>query len=157
MKYLLLFFCLCGFINSNAQTTTDKQPVEDSLSKEELQRAKELYLQMMASETYMLREKSVKNEFEKLNGLMLPSIKELNWVTDSVAFKKWLANNIHQTKFTSVDEAFDTIMGSVNLNMKRQEENKELFALLKKTTLSQFEEIIRPEREQRKKRIFSGQ
>lgn len=78
-------------------------------------------------------------------------------MTDSIAFKKWLANNIQHTKFTSVDEAFDTIMGTLNLNIKWQEENKELFALLKKTTLSQFEEIIRPEREQRKKRIFSGQ
>lgn len=146
----LLFFIYVFVFNLNAQNSNN-----GGLSTSELQTAKEKYLHMMKTETYILKKKSHRDISKKIKDAGVPPIEtflvgsqlseEQTWKKMTLNVRKWLTENFNKTKFTSVDEGVKTIMTSIELQRKIEGENKDLFDLLKRANKEQMHEILKLE------------
>jgi hypothetical protein len=137
------------FLISNAQSTPTAASIDSTktgLTEKELQLAKDLYVKMMKTETYVLFKKDLRTRSKKLKNLKLPPYGEMNQC-DREQVKKWLAANLSKTDFKSVDEGLDTLLKGCMLLEKLHVDNAELYSLISKAKVAQIGEIMMPERE----------
>jgi radical SAM superfamily enzyme len=138
-------FILCIFLNCLA---TDAQAIKQSevdiqtgLNDTELQKAIETYLKMTSTETYKAIKKTNLQMMEKLNQEVIP--KEL---ANNEEWEKWIANNWKKTKFRTIGEANALRSKGLELTKKQFVENAELFEMIRRATIEQRHQILKPER-----------
>lgn len=150
MKYrILLFLFLTCLFNIYAQSTKkETDTVNKGLSEYEFLKLKKAYAKMQASETYAQVYKYHQILNEKENGLVTPDpLKDNKWMFDEGYTKEWLAANLNKTKFKSVDEAYDLMWKSFDLYSKQENENAEVYELLRKANNEQMMEVLDMETE----------
>lgn len=142
---LKLLILLIFTINLNAFSQTivrnDKSP-NNGLSCDELTLAKDLYTEMMKTQTYIDLNNNIKLLIEKTN------YEDQNF-TNNQEYEDWIKLNLHKTKFKSISEAIKLIELGQELTNKRFEENKFLYEMISRSTISQLHEILEPERANR--------
>lgn len=151
MKYLLIFFVFSIASAQSIDVGRHGDSIKSSLSQFELQIAKDKYLKMMQSETYITVNENLRILNKNLKGVQLFDISEASWIKDIDGFRKALRESlfkdIEKTDFTSLDEAVDTIVDNFVLTQKMIEENSELYKLMSIATKNQIAQIMEPERE----------
>lgn len=151
MKFFLIIFSfICFAANAQSVDSLNKGSAKSGLSEFELQIAKDDYLKMMQSETYIEMHKEIKTLNKKLKGVKLFDVTNADWIKDMDGFKKALREvlreSITRTDFKSLDEAVDAIVKNFQLMQKNISENSELYVLIAKANREQIAQIMAPER-----------
>ncbi len=141
--FLLLLFASLG-LNAQSVSPAPVSKPKDGLSKSELEYAKQLYISMMQTETYISGKKNSRKISKKLNGLKIPDYKEVN-LCKMIDVRKWLTINIGKTNFKSPEEGVAMYEKGCELLEKLLNDNAELYELLRKANSQQFREIREPE------------
>ncbi|MBF6640217.1 hypothetical protein IVB69_01865 [Flavobacterium sp. J49] len=136
--FIIIFFIS---INSNAQNNIDEKETKVGLTEVEFEKAKEDYLNMTLTETYKANKIIITKLIGKLNGLATP--KDLS---DENVWLNWVTENLSKTKFKNIDEAIKLRKLYVESFQKQWNENADLYQIMKKATLEQIHEILKPER-----------
>lgn len=144
---LLLLVLSAGY--STAQTTHVR-----GLTDAEFQKAKQLYLDMMQSDTDKEMRQNIVFIVNRSNGVELPQLdaswKELNDAALNRIYKErviaWAKANRKKMKFKSAKEAYTAVIKGVELARRGGEENKELYSLMRRADKAQLSEIMKPEK-----------
>lgn len=163
MKYLqFLIFFFFTITNSYGQVMTDEK--SSGLTKEEFQKAKDKYLQMVKSNEYLEMKKLQKVVVKKLNGNSIVSFDEaIKWSSQSedkaeenfkIYIRQWLNNNIEKTNFESVEEGFNLIYKSFEITDVMVKKNKDLYDMIARANRRQVSEILQSEHDNRYDRLF---
>lgn len=138
MKYLLFLICFYSVLSSNAQVPKILSQ-HSVLTADEFIWAKESYLKMMKTETYLEYKKSISIYGEKMNGLSFPR--------GNFNLEEFFNKHLSETNFKNVEEALFLKNNSTELLYKLTKENKELYHFMKRSSREQLGEIMKPERE----------
>lgn len=156
MKQIVTLLLLISASLCSAQITERK-----TLTEPELETAKELYVKMMQSETFRLREESVAYDVKMSNGVELPikkikssAIKTENDVRE--LYTQFMNENISKTNYGNVKDGVEAFMRSYNLEKQMMAENKELYALMARSGKDQLAEILKPYMEYSKNKAFNA-
>jgi hypothetical protein len=143
MKNIFIILILCvNCIAIKAQTTEERDnTIQKGLTNVELQKAIETYVKMTETETYKANKKATHKMIDKLNQKVIP--KE---IMNDNEWERWIAENLNTTKFISIGEANKLRTLNLELTKKQYAENAELYVLIRKATMSQRHEILKPER-----------
>ena len=141
-KTLFILIIILNQLNINAQTdSATESKVRIGLTDSELQKAIDLYLNMTQTETYRANKIATNKIVEKLNQKVIP--KE---IMNDIEWKKWITVNIKKTKFINIAEANKLRNLNIELTKKQFAENVELYEMIKKATVEQGLDILKPER-----------
>jgi hypothetical protein len=147
MKYFLFIICFYSVLNSNAQIPKNISN-HSVITTDEFTWAKENYVKMMKTETYLEYKKSLSNYIKKMNRLSFPRA--------NFNLEKFLTDHLSETNFKTVEEALSMKNNSVDLLLKLMQENRKLYDLLEKSSSKQLGEILKPEREiHENRKLFS--
>jgi UDP-galactopyranose mutase len=150
MKDLFLLFCLICFMDSQAQTDiipADEERSENiftllnssakKLSEDEVQKMKEMYVNMITSDTYILFMEAIRKKSWTQKGTTFPR------TSDREKLTKWMEANLDKTFFNTVEEGVDTILQAYELGKKVYTDNEELFTLMGRANSTQKEELTK--------------
>ena len=141
-KTLFILIIILNQLNINAQTdSATESKVRIGLTDSELQKAIDLYLNMTQTETYRANNIATNKIVAKLNQKVIP--KE---IMNDIEWKKWITVNIKKTKFINIAEANKLRNLNIELTKKQFAENVELYEMIKKATVEQGLDILKPER-----------
>lgn len=149
IRKMVLLLLVLSAAYSPAQTA--KAP---GLTDAEFEKAKQLYLDMMQSDTDKEMRQNIVFIVNRSNGVELPQLdpswKELNDAVLNRVYKErviaWAKANRKKMKFKSAKEAYTAVIKGVELARRRGEENKELYSLMRRADKAQLSEIMKPER-----------
>lgn len=150
---LSLFFAVAN--GQDRSLTSSSLDIKKPLTEEEVKLGTALYEAMVKTETYKTNNEYILYHIDMLNGVKLLSIEEMIEINNSYGndpeiiqqkTEKILTKNIGKTKFKSVKEAMEVYKKSIELQEKQIEENKKLYDLMSRATVSQIREIIAPGR-----------
>ncbi len=147
-KVVMFLFILSATI-STAQTNKTS-----GLTKAEFEKAKQLYLDMMQSDTYKEMQQNTVFVVNRRNTVELPQ-PDPSWrqYDDAKLLKlykervrDWANANRKKMKFKSANEAYTAVIKGLELAQRTQAENKELYSLMRRANKAQFSEIMKPEK-----------
>jgi len=145
MKFLLVFFFTLTFLSAKAQSYSDETfptTIKAVLTPEEFKVAKDKYVVMAKSDTYIAFEESLRENSAKLGDANYPDDLKTN---DRDEVEKWLKESIQDTKFSSIEEGVEMITKSSKLMSKLYSENIELYTFMRRASREQLKAIIAPE------------
>lgn len=142
MKIFLRFFYLSLLlvVGSGYAQQVDSciAPANRSLSEEDYQRAKLLYVKMLDSRNW--------KRVDSISTILAMKY----WKTqppefmDEAVYYTWIKENLHLTKFSSVDEAISMEQEWRNADNEVNKENVYLYELLHKASVEQIRAIMKP-------------
>ena len=142
------------FILSATISTAQTNEASSGLTGTEFEKAKQLYLDMMQSDTYKELKQNTVFIANRTKNIELPRL-DPSWMgLDDAALGKlykervvaWAKANQKKMKFKNAREASNAVIRGVELAQRREVENKELYSLMKRANKAQFSEIIKPEK-----------
>lgn len=141
-RIIITFLFISVSILTNGQNHDVSETNEKTgLSEIEFLKAKDDYLKMTQTEIYKANKVAMMKLIKKLN-----SNKIAKEFLDEIQWSNWISENLANTKFKSVDEAIELRKLNLELTKKQYEENAEIYAVLKRATIEQRIEILKPER-----------
>jgi|JI7StandDraft_1071085.scaffolds.fasta_scaffold71483_2 hypothetical protein len=141
-KILIILIVLLNNLNIWAQTDSIiESKTRIGLTDSDLQKAIDLYIKMMQTETYKANRIATNKIIAKLDQKVIP--KE---IMNDIEWEKWITRNIKKTKFINATEANKLRNLNIALTKKQFDENIELYEMIKKATVEQGLEILKPER-----------
>ena len=141
-RIIITFLFISVSIFTNGQNHDVSETNEKTgLSEIEFLKAKDDYLKMTQTEIYKANKVAMMKLIKKLN-----SNKIAKEFLDEIQWSNWISENLANTKFKSVDEAIELRKLNLELTKKQYEENAEIYAILKRATIEQRIEILKPER-----------
>lgn len=143
MKRIIItfLFILVSIITNGQNHDISEKNEKTGLSEIEFLKAKDDYLKMTQTEIYKANKVAMMKLIEKLN-----SNKIAKEFLDEIQWSNWISENLANTKFKSVDEAIELRKLNLELTKKQYEENAQIYAILKRATIEQRIEILKPER-----------
>ncbi|WP_298157174.1 hypothetical protein [Flavobacterium sp.] len=134
MRKFILVLLLFNGIVTNAQPTPQEA---QALTTAEVDRAAQLYSELLSSRTSQEKDKAGMELLTRLNRKDVPTalINEQEW-------HDWVAKNLFSTKFKSVAEADALRAENLRLTKQLVLENKEFFDLVAKASQAQIVQIM---------------
>ncbi len=136
IKIFLSFFILLFAIPFTAiSQVKNSVPLTDA----EFTKAKQLYKEMVTTEAYKKSTAAQNDLFEKL-----PEVEDTGIFKTDEKFRAFVSKNLSSSKFRTVDEAMVAFKKSLGLKQKLMDQNKEIYAYLRRANSRQYMEIVRP-------------